>query len=1049
MAKGKATVIGAKKQAENGNTVMKAGSKQVTLKSMMEKGRQNLRVAKMRAKEQLLGKSGDVLGKMSGGAPTITTRGGLALVERAKQQRLSQFKEAKRKMEKNRMKKLEKGDELMEGENQNFDVKIKQEMLDEPIKFSTAQGRGNMEIDKKDDETKVPNEINMDGAEFTEDGTAETDEEYKARLGKEDHAITLQKADISEEEWEQIEVEAEKEKQAKELEEIKEAKEGGTDSQSKGESSEERSEQMGDDEEDQSNSESDGKDAEEEDDQSVESNTGNKMDNIQEEDEADVIIIEEPPSDDSSENENEQANTNEVVEGARSEPEEPLTPKVTRISFADIAKGKGKTQQHLGAVVTYEHTCRFEISALIDRMPKDATDDQQAAAVKGIIVSILKRFKHITKKVAIQPWYSGTLLPSIVRTEDISEDLNTLKDYIAHEGSRNRQFRNGRNSRLLVNVTFDKVAGGGDEIAHLWQQQTKERKLQQLMPINLKVAVMQSEQYYPIGSLVNSGEKQVTTQLQKDLSELLDVEISIAYRDVPAEYRTIEKFWVGAKGKAGAGNIRGSYMWAPQALVIYTKLRTGTARLHIIKEMMQRYGRMTENGEYPTLPDGSRMRFIPPESMAPVSQRYKIRDSIKRQIDLRSVTTTIDMEFAFDINKIVEEGPHEGKSLGSLVLGLTSSDIKYGGVPFFKHFVHKWAMDFRYRGIAVAVFTNMAPIATEIMGSLQGIMEKSYGPEVGLEINTFRGGATLTAEGDLSNEIFQIQLEDDDWFERTGKFVMTGMYNTEQYTDKREKDKEIQEPAIRPPSGADMLMDTHSIVTMNSLESNVTSELAGGTDSNQAGMPAGRAGTSYAEAARLAEEATKARTEEENNSNTDDVNQMEESVQVNHDDEPQDNQQGNQQGINKDDRQGNQQPDQQSNQQVNQQHNQQGHQQDNRHNQQSEQPNPVTPKNDKHMVGASGGRGRGGGRGNYSSNLRNVNFGRGGRGLRFNQSSIISPNGKIAGDIGGSGPNVTRVTRSQSSQEEWKRTGTEEDEKKLRDKIAQQPAGAASAGDQP
>ena len=68
------------------------------------------------------------------------------------------------------------------------------------------------------------------------------------------------------------------------------------------------------------------------------------------------------------------------------------------------------------------------------------------------------------------------------------------------------------------------------------------------------------------------------------------------------------------------------------------------------------------------------------------------------------------MEFAFDINKVVEEGPHKGKSLGSLVLGLTSADIKYGKVPFFKHFVHKWAMDFCYRGIAAAVFTNMAPM---------------------------------------------------------------------------------------------------------------------------------------------------------------------------------------------------------------------------------------------------------------------------------------------------------------------------------------------------
>ena len=84
---------------------------------------------------------------------------------------------------------------------------------------------------------------------------------------------------------------------------------------------------------------------------------------------------------------------------------------------------------------------------------------------------------------------------------------------------------------------------------------------------------------------------------------------------------------------------------------------------------------------------------------------------------------------------------------------------------------------------------------------------------------------------------------------------------------------------------------------------------------------------------------------------------------------------------------------------------------------------PVTPKSGKYIVGAAGGRGRGGGRGNYN-NLRNDSFGRGGRGPSPNRPSMISPIGKNSGDIGGSGPNVSRVNRAQS-QEEWKRTGTE------------------------
>ena len=352
MAKGKATVTGTKKQNESDNTVTKAGTKQVSLRSMMERGRQNLRVAKTRAKEQIMGKSGVILGKVSGGAPT--TRAGLALVRRARMERMNQFKEAKKKLEEKRRKDLEQGDEVMDWEEQNSDVKIKQEMLDEPTTFSAVQNRGNMEIEKNDEETDVPNEINMDGDEFTEDGRPETAEEYTTRIEKEEHEINLQKADISDEDWEQIEVEVEKEKQAKELEEMKKAKEGVTDTQSKGESSEERSEQTGEDGENQSTSDnSNGKDTKEEDNQSVESNTGNQMDHKQEVEEVDEVIIEEEStSDEGNENENEQGNTNEGAEETENETEVP-TPKVTKISFADITKRKGKTQQYLGAVVNW------------------------------------------------------------------------------------------------------------------------------------------------------------------------------------------------------------------------------------------------------------------------------------------------------------------------------------------------------------------------------------------------------------------------------------------------------------------------------------------------------------------------------------------------------------------------------------------------------------------------------------------------------------------------------------------------------------------------
>ena len=1065
MAKGNPTATGAKNQQGNNQNAIRTSARQITLRSMMERGKQLGRTAKNRAAEQILGKNAEI---------TTSVRGGPAMLERAKGERMKQFKEARKKLEEKKKKAAGlRKDAVMSEMGLKDDREIKQEMLDQAEPMTIGD---DIESDEEDEdigmeeeekaEESATSEIRMDGEEFTADGKPEKEEEYKERISKEEKEINRQKAEYTDEEWEKVELEVEKERQRKAEEELKRANQARNEANHNNEESKENSvpneEEAGKEaNENLQSSQTNGEDSSE---QSIESNDGGQ-------EEGSEVMIVEPEEEENGQGDNNDDNQSENQEvmiaesdnhdvntgaannnnggneggatqqdGAEKDNDEAQNNSndegkpqsaTAKVSFAGMTSGEGK-QQYLGAVVNYEHTCRFEISAVINGMPKDASDDQQAAAVKDMIISILKRFKNITKRVAIQPWYGGTLLPSILRKEDISEDLNVLKDYIAHEGSRSKQFRNGRNSRLLVNVTFDKVAGGGEEIEHLWQQQTKERRLMKFMPINLKVCVMQSEQYYPLGALVNSGEKQVTTQLEKELSKILKVDISIAYRDVPAEYRTIEKFWVGAKGKAGAGNIRGSYMWAPQAMVVYTNVRAGVARLNIIKELMTRYGKMTASGEYPTFPDGSKMRFIPPEAMAPVSQRYKIRDSIKRQIDLRSVTTTIDMEYSFDINKIVEKGPHKGKSLGALVLGLTSSDIKYGGVPFFKHFVHKWAMDFRYRGLAVAVFTNMAPIATEIMGSLQGIMEKAYGPEVGEEIKTFRGGATLTAEGDLNSGMFQIQLDDDDWFEKTGKFVLTGIFNTEEDIAEEQKKQQgiLKEPTIKVPSGAEVLMDTHSIITMNSLDSNVTSELAGGRDSNQGGMPAGRAKTGNEVASKLAEEAEKSRNEEEKH-DEDGKDQTQESD----DEQSNTNERSVQQGNDNEESEKKQESDKPSGEA-------QANEQENNQNVPgvSPQPIPVTPRRSDRNAEIGGGRGRGGGRGSGSQQGR-------GRGGRSNRPPIISPQGKSVGNNGGSGPIVPEGDNPQS--EEWTRTGTEEDEENLRKQFEQQPAGAAVAGEQP
>lgn len=992
MTKGSADVSGAKRTTKNTNRSSGGEVKQIATKSLMDFGRDTMRAAKSIAKEQILGKNA-----------LSPKRSGLSLVQKARDERKKKFDEAKKKFGSKKGKQSEEERSLGSGE---WQVKVKEEMLNPFSKKPTMAvadmltGRNNNteasgmvgvenEIEAKE-KAEVPNEIQM-GEED------ETEEEYRARIEEEEHNIEVQRQSYTDEEWADIEEKRSSEESVMDPEDRERARKPATlevGSQSKGESSEEKSGEQDD-----------------ADNQSFDSEGGNNKENEQV---IELDVNSEGSAIDVDEEDEGDQNGKEENEETDDKKEE-----TAKVSFLDAAKGK--TQQYMGARITYEHTCRFEISAVVNGMPENATDDQTAAMLKDMIVSILKRFKNITKKVAIQPWYKETLLPSIEKSSGISEDLNTLRDYIVHEGSKNRKFRNGRNSRLLVNISFGKVAGGGEEIQHLWQLQTKEFNNKRLMPITLKVACMQSEAYYPIGAFVNSSEKQVTKELAKGIGKVVGANIEIAYRDVPAEYKTIETFWVKAKERAGRGNIRGSYEYAPQALVVYTDEKVGVERMKIIQELMTKYGKMTVEGKYPMMPDGSRMRYIPPETMAPTSQRHKIRDSIKRQIDLRTVTTDIDMEYAFDIDKVMETGPHKGRSLGSLVLGLSSADNKYGGVPFFKHFIHKWAMDFRYRGVSVAVFTNMAPIASEIMGSLQGIMEKTYGKEVGDEIKTFRGGATLTSEGNMNSDLFQIQLDDDDWFEKTGSFVLTGIFNENNGNEPRghtneKKGSQKQAPAMRLPSGAELMMDTHSIVSMFSAETDATKLLSGTRDSNQGGLPAGKANTRPTVASALAKAAQAAREEEAKLAAHGQAPQKASKKASNkaETDESKSTNKNKKTGTPK----------------------------------KTTTIAPSTPKDRRPHTRNSAnitGRGRDGGRGNYNTRGR----------AKATMPMVISPQGKStkkkAGDGGGSGPDMS-TTDQVEREDQWEPIGTKEDEQKLLKEIEQQQQqtpGASGVGKQP
>ena len=125
----------------------------------------------------------------------------------------------------------------------------------------------------------------------------------------------------------------------------------------------------------------------------------------------------------------------------------------------------------------------------------------------------------------------------------------------------------------------------------------------------------------------------------------------------------------------------------------------------------------------------------------------------------------------------------------------------------------------------------MAPNASEIMGSLYGVIDKTYGPEVAKFVNlNLRGGASLTDEGDLETAAFNIKLDDDDWFEGgSASFVMTGVFKDPAKLAEKDQEKEREEERrlIIANDKTEQLMETLSVVTTFTSATDATALLNG------------------------------------------------------------------------------------------------------------------------------------------------------------------------------------------------------------------------------
>jgi hypothetical protein len=440
-----------------------------------------------------------------------------------------------------------------------------------------------------------------------------------------------------------------------------------------------------------------------------------------------------------------------------------------RISFADVV-GTTQTVLHSNTIPKSTAGHRFEIRFEVKENMKQATRSNEAAVLQEVLKNILKRGKKIDSKMSINTWRDGVDWPTIQKKEDIPEEYDLVKLFVNHpyiSRQVHQNFNNGWRIRLILSPSME-----WDEFLHHWER-SKSTKPQDF--VTLKDIPLQKENYFTVGYFLNSGDQQEKGLLQERLSKELGNEVGLAFKPAALDKMTSDHFWKAAKEKA-KGERGGIFRYAPMALQVTAESKE-TAHSTCL-ELHKKYGRQID-GQYPQLPDGTRMKFVPASLFLDHKSNLTARQHFTNHIAMNAKAVYMpipirdpDMEVTIKDENEVEQR----KTIGELILSLECE--KKHNEPYFRHFSKKWSPRFEERNYLVSVHNEMVHDATKMIMDLEETLIDKYGDEVSEAFvdqhnpseNTF---STTTPRGG------SITLQTEDRYGEGGKgqFIITGMEN--------------------------------------------------------------------------------------------------------------------------------------------------------------------------------------------------------------------------------------------------------------------------------
>ena len=317
--------------------------------------------------------------------------------------------------------------------------------------------------------------------------------------------------------------------------------------------------------------------------------------------------------------------------------------------------------------------------------------------ISNVLYNLMQGVKIIDKKASLMPWANASTQNAINGNKlrlHIGEKINKfidipeLKENFV-EGK--TYYQNG--VRIKTKMSMYEFTEKGSN-----KRYVKDTKHPNVEWIPLKPAEMQkAHKSYPIGYLMGTTERGEYKTINEKISDYTKTHAEVSFHFVNQNGVT-PSVWQFTREQAERANDnpksklhrKTKFKYAPAALIVYVSKKTAIKSAR--RNLIERFGKL-ENGLWPVMPDGLRMRFVPIifdniSSNSTNKKKQLVFNHLYDQLILQSSSKAGDIYLDLDMWDLHTRHEYlNGSTLVEVIHGLTSTTKI--GIPIFKHITNQ------------------------------------------------------------------------------------------------------------------------------------------------------------------------------------------------------------------------------------------------------------------------------------------------------------------------------------------------------------------------